>query len=383
MSGFKEYFTLQEALFKKSKHNVPVVNLPMFSVFLEKEKDNSVDDVKLEELKNTPNYIKHVFSEARKEIHKIGFPSMHVNVVIADLKQHKSHTGENVSGLAYAKRKFMKINYETFITRREEAIRTIVHEWAHLWMFNKGKKFREVISELYNSLILKDVPEEKIYEEFYYQRRSLLRKTIIYFINELAFNPIIRNLIKKEGDWEEEDVKRLIRRRISYSIESSLNQLKFSSSDIHNIPNIETLINELTERFYQSLINTVNNEDYKGITKDMINEFSLEDTKPENSLFYIYASSDLEKNIINIILEKVKEIFLEHKDKASLYDIERKNLVLGEAGSYFREYIREVMKWYNTYGLSNSDEFWATAIEGFFSLNLNHRRMIVKMILDN
>lgn len=380
MSGFKEYFLVQEAKFKKSKHNVPVVNLPMFSVFLEKEKDNTVDDEKLKELQSISNYIKHVFDEARKEIHRIGFPSMHVNVVIADLKEHKTHTGENAVGLAYPNRKFMKIDYETFITRREEAIKVIVHEWAHLWMFNKGKKFREVISELYNSLILKDVSEEKIYEEFFAQKRILLRNRIIYFINELGFNPMIRSLIKKEEHWPEENVKRLIKRKIVYSIESCLYELNFSSSDRPNIID-ETFINELTDKFYLSLLITVNAKIYEGLTKDMVNEFSLDNIKTEDSLFYIYASSALEKNIQNIILEKVKRIFFEHKDKASLYDIERKNLVLGETGSYFRQYIREIMKWYNAYGLSNSDEFWATAIEGFFSLNLNHRRMIVKMIL--
>lgn len=147
---FNKYFPLWlEAQFKKSKHIVPFLSLPMFSIFV----DNDLTDKDLHKILSNKRLIEKQFSDARNIIHKLGFPSMHCNVVISDLsKEVNANTGKtgDVAGLAYRQRKYMKVDAEHI--KNPWYVKTIVHEWAHLWMFNNTKQFKLAVRQYYNSI---------------------------------------------------------------------------------------------------------------------------------------------------------------------------------------------------------------------------------------
>ena len=106
------------------------------------------------------------FSQARNEIHKIGFPSMHANVVISDLSGEsnqntgaekgdvagqahgwdtgfKKGSGQFTKGNEWNRVRYMKID------RNSIASDVIVHEWAHIWLANNSKEFRQAVKSFY------------------------------------------------------------------------------------------------------------------------------------------------------------------------------------------------------------------------------------------
>jgi len=136
------------------------MDVPMFSIFVYDKLDPAELDrevySKLEEIKKT-------FVEARNQIHKMGFPSMHANVLITKLDKVVSHHtgGIGVAGQAHRKTKSMSIDIDSI------SADVIVHEWAHLWMMNNSKEFKKAIKALYDKLMLNtaaDVRAEHIPE---------------------------------------------------------------------------------------------------------------------------------------------------------------------------------------------------------------------------
>lgn len=151
---------IKDVKFKKYKSHRHVMDVPMFSIFVYDRLDPAELDrevySKLEEIKKT-------FAEARNQIHKMGFPSMHSNVLITKLSDVISHhTGTiGVAGQAHRKTKHMSIDIESI------SVDVIVHEWAHLWMMNNSKEFKNAIRTLYDKLMLNtaaDVRSEHIPE---------------------------------------------------------------------------------------------------------------------------------------------------------------------------------------------------------------------------
>lgn len=129
---------LSEVKFRKSNKYIHLVDLPMFSIYA----NVSLDKIKLEEFKKT-NYVKE-FSVARDYIHKIGFPSMHANVIISDLSSEiNQNTGGRVGGQAVSYKKFMELDINSV------NVNNIIHEWAHLWMMNNSKIFKKSVNSFY------------------------------------------------------------------------------------------------------------------------------------------------------------------------------------------------------------------------------------------
>ena len=82
--------------------------------------------------------------------------------------------------------------------------------------------------------------------------------------------------------------------------------------------------------------------------------------------------------IILMILNFVYNIFentINQKNFPQLQD----NLA-GKEQSSFREEMRDLVKWVNSYGMSNDDELWATGIEQFLDLPYQHRRKIIELM---
>jgi len=136
-------FILTEKKIRKNKNMQHLIDVPMFSVFVTNTVKN---DPRLNKLINIDD-IKRKCEAARHEIHRIGFPSMHANIVIDDISiSYKDTSVKNSAGLAISYKKYMVIDIEYISTD------TIVHEWAHLWMFNKPKHFKKSVNTVYDSL---------------------------------------------------------------------------------------------------------------------------------------------------------------------------------------------------------------------------------------
>ena len=157
---------LNEGVFRKSQELQHLMDVPMFSIFLKRDLGGHANMF----ASMMENDIKKAFSEARTRIQKLGFPSMHSNVVFKNLNRasdlrvrktrtlggahgnpkHKSIGGKN-------KLKSMELNSDFLFSldepdQYELLVDTIVHEWAHLWMFNNRREFRNAVMEYYNNL---------------------------------------------------------------------------------------------------------------------------------------------------------------------------------------------------------------------------------------
>jgi len=147
---FEKFYSLREARFRESKRVVHLYDLPMFSIFVKQDllNDPNFIEEEINTLANTKR-VCNMFREARNIITKLGFPSMHANVLFEDLSKdvnvHTNKVGE-VGGYAHRQGKYMSLDLSTLTTN------LIVHEWAHLWMFNNTKSFKKAVREYYNSV---------------------------------------------------------------------------------------------------------------------------------------------------------------------------------------------------------------------------------------
>ena len=135
-------FILNEEKISKYKNMQHLVDVPMFSVYVTNTVKN---DSRLNKLIDVDD-IKRKCEAARNEIHRIGFPSMHANIIIDDISVNYS-SNANAAGLAIQYKKFMVVDVEHI------NVNVIVHEWAHLWMFNKPKDFKKSVNSVYDSLM--------------------------------------------------------------------------------------------------------------------------------------------------------------------------------------------------------------------------------------
>lgn len=160
MIPFKQY--LEEGKFRASPKLIHKFDLPMFSVFVESKYGDHYGERVWEN-------ISRAFKLARNKIGAIGFPSMHVNVVFRTFP-----VGNFSMGMAHGnpsdspKRKKLKhISLNTKLLRilsTDESpdlindIRDIIiHEWAHIWMFNNGAAFRTAVSQYHEALVMSNL----------------------------------------------------------------------------------------------------------------------------------------------------------------------------------------------------------------------------------
>jgi hypothetical protein len=97
-------------------------------------------------------HVRPVFEEAAYLLAKLGFPRMHANVVIVDLKDWPNPiTGGGVGGYAADKKHGFTID------RSHINVNTIVHEHAHMYWFNLPKESQQYFKAYYKEAIQPDV----------------------------------------------------------------------------------------------------------------------------------------------------------------------------------------------------------------------------------
>ena len=188
----KNFDALQEKKFRDSSKITHIADFPMFSVFVDSELS---DDYK-KTVGEMQDSLKKIFGDARHEIHRLGFPSMHANVVLKDLSEEVNHitgggefTGgcKGVGGYAIAKGKYMVIDIGNIYTN------SIVHEWAHLWMMNNSEEFKKAVKALYthmqNQAASQLQPDDISSKLTPQEERVLLDKWSEFFTNLVLFFP--------------------------------------------------------------------------------------------------------------------------------------------------------------------------------------------------
>lgn len=150
MLRFKDFYLIREGKFSKSSKVYHLLTLPMFTVYVLRD-----DLDKLSEYPQFENVIKNACAEARRILTKIGFPSMHANILLTDLSKEVNHlTGAagEVAGYAVRKSKYMQVDINQ-ILNQDFLTSIIIHEWAHLWMYNNSNGFKTAVKVYYNFLL--------------------------------------------------------------------------------------------------------------------------------------------------------------------------------------------------------------------------------------
>jgi len=382
---------VNEAKFRKSKYNTHYKDFPMFSLFYENDLSSRLG-ISEEELRNTLDTnlpkITEIFRNAKTEIGRIGFPSMHANVVLSDLsKTENPNTGENdVAGFAIRSRRYMQLNYNSFMRLNDFSKQILVHEWAHLWMMGNSFKFREAINEIYNNLVNK-LSSENIEETKFRSKKTKFRNYIEATFDKNAAYPSMLNVLKENGDYSilESYLSNLIR----YVIIEMLNQLGINDRNL--LQNITkkylNKFEELAKYASESVIYCIQNE------PEFIEHFfdSVKKKEKYNGFttltWYKYYNlhTDFKDQPFNVgkVIDLLEIIYNENKQKSDYSIATKKEFLKGGEGIYMREYLKSLINWFNSYGLSDYEELWATAVEGFFTLPLEHRRMIIKTMMKN
>lgn len=150
---------ISEGKFRDSSKIIHIMNLPMFSIFVDSKNNDIIPDDDMWEL------VADAFKTAKQRIDKIGFPSMHVNAVFLQYPTKEFHVGGKAYGNPESPPKHKKLKHISLSTRFLDMlqtnynggynllVKTIVHEWAHIWMFNKGESFRNAMKQYYDALI--------------------------------------------------------------------------------------------------------------------------------------------------------------------------------------------------------------------------------------
>lgn len=165
------------------------------------------------------------------------------------------------------------------------------------------------------------------------------------------------------------------------------------------------LSNALTKLFYEKLIKNIkrsveaDESDWKWAKEDgedwvsefeSISNYLLSETKHNEN--FIFANDDsytevsnkfdeLDNNrygIVLMIINFVYNIFENTLTQKNFPQSEDK--LVGNDKSPYREEMRDLVKWVDSYGMANDDELWATGVEEFLKLPSNHKKAILKLM---
>jgi hypothetical protein len=192
-------------------------------------------------------------------------------------------------------------------------------------------------------------------------------------------------VLKGNGDYGHLEISMLD--LIRYVIIEMLYELRINDHDL--LQNIKKLylnkFKKLAKYASESIIYCIENE------PELIEQIfdSIKKKEKYNGfttlMWYKYYNLDFKDQPFNVgkVIDLLEIIYNENKEKSDYSISTKKESLKGEEGIYMRDYLRSLINWFNSYGLSNSDEFWATAVEGFFYLPLEHRRNIVNIMLKH
>jgi hypothetical protein len=492
--NYYEHLEEYRTPFRTKKSHILLFDLPMFSIFLDvnlpEPNSTMIFFRKMEtiaaRLQGLKTNIEKAFDSARYEIHKMGFPSMHVNVLIKNLsKDVNIHTGGGVGGYAHGNERYIDIDFMVFfdgITSEgyfKGLVNTIVHEWAHLYMFNRPKEFKTAIKGLYDYITKQssemstlmpaiqqsnprftDEQERFIlkkwkdsfgvlfeyylydYPECYYISSNFNKPFDLEFAKYLPHLMEIKGILKKSkdefpvgeyvylikgshGSWiiGKTSEPRSTRKETTIPLEDLTDYV--TSVD----PN-STILNDINLKLKELYISQNKQELMESLVKDLVKNAILHVNLIADNVFndHTIIDDDVKKQIsewmvkyvvpvyINILRNpvKLKEIkndktgnrayealwILNPKKPKNVSSIdlfkklykksiekiiksrsEKGNTFGGTEFQIHREILKNLSKWINSYGLSNTDELWATAIEMFFNLPMSYRKAIVKIVM--
>ena len=178
------YDVLTDGPVSSSNEILHLINVPMFSIYIDKNifladkyRNNPVVGTIKSLCQNKfgkpegwkivaygfnmlfSKLLKEVCNISKKQINTMGFSSMHANIIIKDLGDEDENVKGVRLGLAYENKHSMNLNFNYIIPMLSHDIRkassVITHEWAHLWMFQNSKAFKQTVKDLYNDLVIK------------------------------------------------------------------------------------------------------------------------------------------------------------------------------------------------------------------------------------
>jgi hypothetical protein len=423
------------------------MDVPMFSIFIDKQ----LAQTNADQIESYKNSLQEACKEARNSIAKMGFSSMHSNIVIRDLSQRvNQNTGGGVGGFASQKGKYMVIGAD-MIKNADYLIKIIVHEWAHLWMFNNSKAFKKAVKEYYNMLknyYVETTPQKLTRED----EDKILSAWNVAFpaaIERLVSNEIINSYLIQRNKINITDFERLPHlftvwgtASKNISVENNQRRTKVlpEGSKIYatkvsdgwlvgadenvrwetyikqQVPIVELDVIENVEALFQKALN-----DYK--TNYMKRKISpVGDFKPniystvrsaysqiaralkipeKNEDFVLKASEIIWKRfavwlktlkplkdpydqlwVSNPYKPKEFSISKTLTDQMSLYKPDDRDSVnlSGEKYNQIREVAKDLVKWSDSYGMSDDLELWATGVEDFLKLPRYHRQKIIELM---
>jgi len=324
MITFKQY--LEEGRFRESPKLIHKLDVPMFSIFLDSwDADNSDE--------TTWGDVSEAFKIAKKKINKMGFPSMHTNVVFKDYGPKELTTLGKAHGNPESSPKHKKLksislskkllhglenNYSVIMNK---LILTIVHEWAHVWMFNNGKEFRNAVKQYHEALTQSNI--DKI--PYKYEDPDRIFQT---FYNRL-----------------------------------------YSQTQ-----------NTYTKKQNIKLVNIQNN--VENILLDVLNDFGMYALAIDSEIIKKYANTigkivynnltipnEIPKQIEALNLEKVFGDIVKNETQRRI--MKRDDV---------RKQLSDLVNFTGAYGLKDPDETWATALEKFNALHPYHRQRIFELM---
>lgn len=443
-----------EGRFRNRKNLVHIMDVPMFSVFR---------DIELAADLPSEDELKTVFQDARTAIHKLGFPSMHANVVLADLSRIvNSNTGERgVGGQAHYRNKFMSIDVKNIYPS------IVVHEWAHLWMMNNSKEFKTAVNAVYTHLRASGITKAKDNKggrDFLEPDKS--RKVLdlwantfdnlkydmsrgvsnLLFLRNKAMSPEVvpylpqgitievtlkrdldvqslrgshdtihagseayaekssdgwiigheRDNVRYEKyiegfnsifDWAGGNIleklasaysqtKRRIRNRLAQSgrrIQDDIKDTLISKFDnaIQSIENYLRISIPTEDR--EKILSWISDFVYPRYVK-LLSDPRYIPNENEKLYDYLWLNNDKVRNGRLSFMNLINGLIASKKLEAS-------PRYTGKEFEFERDLMQKLTSWVNSYGMSNDDELWATAIEMFFDLSPSNRKLIIKLMM--
>lgn len=421
MLPFKQFYRLNESRFRDRKDHIHLMDVPMFSIFIDKQ----LAQTNADQIDSYKNSLQEACKEARNRIAKMGFSSMHSNIVIRDLsKEVNQNTGGDVGGRAYSKGKYMAIGAD-MIKNADYLIKLIVHEWAHLWMFNNSKAFKKAVKEYYD--LIRDYSIESyttppdaydyLNADYPFIDRDgysdkLVDDTFTYIVDNIwrYISNVYHSLytmsypdpdFDPDGYWRESSEKQYAERE-SYLVKTleeiiTEGSVIIDSSLKNEMYKYKKFINKVAVYYAPLLLPHVDKKisyDNSDIKWDIEEhpEMSLYDVaymgdrdryqangqkiesyrKRYDLVFDVFVSPDVVALLLNLIHHVLKMTKREETDSYKNFS--------GKSKQYIRDVAKDLVKWSDSYGMSNDDELWATGVEDFLKLPKYHRQKIIQLM---